>query len=58
MLIKFTIGKLLDDLEEIVKDGGKVVDFHTCDIFPERWFDLVLVLRTDTANLYDRMVKR
>ncbi|CEI85987.1 hypothetical protein RMCBS344292_00435 [Rhizopus microsporus] len=50
--------RLLDDLEEIVKDGGKVVDFHTCDIFPERWFDLVLVLRTDTANLYDRMVKR
>ncbi|KAG1471392.1 hypothetical protein G6F56_002144 [Rhizopus delemar] len=50
--------KLLDDLEEILKEGGKVVDFHTCEIFPERWFDLVLVLRADTANLYDRMIKR
>lgn len=42
----------------MLKEGGKVVDFHTCEIFPERWFDLVLVLRTDTANLYDRMTKR
>ncbi|KAI8877569.1 P-loop containing nucleoside triphosphate hydrolase protein [Backusella circina FSU 941] len=50
--------KLLDELEEIVKEGGKVVDFHTCEIFPERWFDLVLVLRADTSYLYDRMVKR
>ncbi|KAI8058937.1 AAA domain-containing protein [Gilbertella persicaria] len=50
--------KLLDELEEVLKEGGKVVDFHTCEIFPERWFDLVLVLRTDTANLYDRMEKR
>lgn len=50
--------KLLDDLEETLKEGGKVVDFHTCDIFPERWFDLVLVLRAETSSLYDRMVKR
>lgn len=50
--------KLLDELEEILKEGGKVVDFHTCEIFPERWFDLVLVLRADTSSLYDRMVKR
>lgn len=34
------------------------MDFHTCEIFPERWFDLVLVLRADTASLYDRMLKR
>ncbi|KAG2201312.1 AAA domain-containing protein [Mucor mucedo] len=50
--------KLLDELEEILKEGGKIVDFHTCEIFPERWFDLVLVLRADTASLYDRMSKR
>ncbi|KAI8966955.1 AAA domain-containing protein [Mycotypha africana] len=50
--------KLLDEMEDMMKEGGKVVDFHTCEIFPERWFDLVLVLRSDTANLYDRMVKR
>ncbi|KAI8379461.1 adenylate kinase isoenzyme 6-like protein [Radiomyces spectabilis] len=50
--------KLLDELEDVMKEGGKVVDFHTCEIFPERWFDLILVLRTDTATLYDRMEKR
>ncbi|KAI7865942.1 P-loop containing nucleoside triphosphate hydrolase protein [Spinellus fusiger] len=50
--------KLIDTLEDSLKEGGKVVDFHTCEIFPERWFDLVLVLRADTATLYDRMEKR
>jgi adenylate kinase len=38
--------------------GGKIVDFHSCGIFPERWFDLVLVLRADTNVLYPRMEKR
>ncbi|CAO3621724.1 unnamed protein product [Cunninghamella blakesleeana] len=50
--------KLLDEMEEMLQEGGKVVDFHTCEIFPERWFDSVLVLRADTHVLYDRMEKR
>ncbi|KAI8150261.1 AAA domain-containing protein [Fennellomyces sp. T-0311] len=50
--------KLLDEMEDLMKEGGKVVDFHTCEIFPERWFDLVIVLRADTQPLYDRMEKR
>ncbi|KAF7721406.1 hypothetical protein EC973_004712 [Apophysomyces ossiformis] len=50
--------KLIDELEDTMKEGGKIVDFHTCEIFPERWFDLVLVLRADTRTLYDRMEKR
>jgi len=37
--------KLVDAMEPMVENGGCVVDFHTCDVFPERWFDLVLVLR-------------
>ena len=49
---------LLDELEEILAPGGCVVDFHSCDLFPERWFDLVLVLRTDNTVLYDRLSKR
>lgn len=45
--------KLLDHLEVILdkaaEEGvGIVADFHVCEIFPERWFDLVLVLRTKT----------
>ncbi|ORX59708.1 P-loop containing nucleoside triphosphate hydrolase protein [Hesseltinella vesiculosa] len=50
--------KLLDELEDMLTDGGNVVDYHTCELFPERWFDLVLVLRSETHVLYDRMVQR
>eukprot|EP00568_Trieres_chinensis_P014258 CAMPEP_0183316452 /NCGR_PEP_ID=MMETSP0160_2-20130417/55004_1 /TAXON_ID=2839 ORGANISM="Odontella Sinensis, Strain Grunow 1884" /NCGR_SAMPLE_ID=MMETSP0160_2 /ASSEMBLY_ACC=CAM_ASM_000250 /LENGTH=186 /DNA_ID=CAMNT_0025482251 /DNA_START=219 /DNA_END=779 /DNA_ORIENTATION=- len=55
--------KLLDVmegmLEEAASDGaGVVVDYHSCDFFPERWFDLVLVLRARTEVLYDRLTKR
>ena len=38
--------------------GGNIVDFHSCDFFPERWFDLVIVLQTDNTILYDRLEKR
>ena len=38
--------------------GGYVVDYHSCELFPERWFDLVLVLQVDTSTLHDRLVKR
>lgn len=55
----------LDHLEEIlgnVKDDNRfvvnVVDYHSCDLFPERWFNLVLVLRSDTNILYDRLSNR
>ena len=34
------------------------MDFHSCDFFPERWFDLVIVLQTDNTVLYDRLDKR
>jgi adenylate kinase len=50
--------KLIDELEPLVGNGGYIVDFHSCEIFPERWFDLVLVLRSDTAVLYDRLTER
>lgn len=35
-----------------------ILDWHACDIFPERWVDLVLVLRCDTTILYDRLTAR
>lgn len=55
--------KLLDLLEvefQKIADAGRgiVADFHVCEIFPERWFDLVLVLRTSTENLFDRLTAR
>ena len=41
-----------------MSEGGKVVDFHSCEIFPERWFDLVIALRAETHNIYDRLQAR
>eukprot|EP00922_Rhytidocystis_sp_ex-Travisia-forbesii_P064290 GHVS01095555.1.p1 GENE.GHVS01095555.1~~GHVS01095555.1.p1 ORF type:complete len:152 (+),score=59.10 GHVS01095555.1:3-458(+) len=35
--------------------GGLLVDFHSCWFFPPEWFDLVVVLRTETAVLYERL---
>ncbi|CAM9399623.1 unnamed protein product [Chrysoparadoxa australica] len=50
--------KLVDALQPIIEEGGKVVDFHGCDLFPKGWFDLVLVLRADNATLFDRLEAR
>eukprot|EP00249_Psilotum_nudum_P000234 c10979_g1_i1 orf=198-725(-) len=49
---------LCDELEDMVKDGGNIVDYHCCDFFPERWFDAVVVLQTDNSILYDRLTNR
>ncbi|POY71328.1 hypothetical protein BMF94_5640 [Rhodotorula taiwanensis] len=50
--------KLLDELELVQQAGAKVIDWHTCDLFPERWIDLVLVLRCDHSQLWARLEKR
>ncbi|KAJ6242955.1 pos9-activating factor fap7-related [Anaeramoeba flamelloides] len=49
---------LLDSLEDQMAKGGNIVDYHGCDFFPERWFDFVIVLRTDNQFLYKRLEKR
>lgn len=55
--------KLLDEMEAIFEraaenEEGIVADYHSCELFPERWFDLVLVLRTNTEVLFDRLSSR
>ncbi|MDI1492424.1 MAG: factor activating pos9 [Ramalina farinacea] len=53
--------KLLDVLEDsydVPTTGGYILDWHACDIFPESWIDLVVVLRTDSTKLYDRLKAR
>lgn len=45
----------LEDVMDIHKHRNTIVDFHTSDFFPERWFDLVIVLRTSAAPHYDRL---
>ena len=36
----------MDDLEEIQKEGGNIFEYHGAELFPERWFKLVVVLNT------------
>lgn len=38
--------------------GGNIVEYHGCDFFPERWFDIVFVIRCDNTILYDRLEDR
>ncbi|KAL2753930.1 hypothetical protein ACRALDRAFT_1049472 [Sodiomyces alcalophilus JCM 7366] len=51
--------KLLDALEDDnISAGGYLIDWHACDLFPESWIDLVIVLRVDSTTLYDRLTER
>lgn len=49
---------VLDELEPILADGGIILDHHSCDWYPERWFHIVVVLRTSTEALFDRLESR
>jgi adenylate kinase len=50
--------QLLDSIEDEVKQGGYIIDWHACDLFPKSWIDLVVVLRVDSTLLYDRLKAR
>ena len=53
--------RLLDWMEdELGTDNRKgfIVDYHASELFPERWFDLVIVMHADTNLLYQRLQKR
>ena len=49
---------LLDEMEEMVAKGGCIVDHHVTDFFPERFFDIVFIMRTENDVLYDRLSGR
>jgi adenylate kinase len=50
--------KILDILEDKINGGGYIIDYHAAELFPERWFDLVIVLRAETSILFDRLTER
>ncbi|GAB0183404.1 adenylate kinase isoenzyme 6 isoform X3 [Grus americana] len=50
--------RVIDELEDKMSEGGVIVDYHGCDFFPERWFHIVFVLRTENSFLYDRLESR
>ena len=49
---------IVDELEPQMGEGGNVVDYHGSEFFPQRWFDVVFVLRTDNTVLYERLEAR
>ena len=58
-LLKNYVLQLLDALEAAeVPNGGFILDWHACDLFPKSWIDLVVVLRCDSTILYDRLSAR
>lgn len=51
--------QVVDELEPLVgAGGGLILDWHTCDAFPERWVDLVVVLQCNHTKLWDRLEAR
>ncbi|NXJ16623.1 KAD6 kinase, partial [Odontophorus gujanensis] len=50
--------RVIDELEDKMHEGGVIIDYHGCDFFPEHWFHIVFVLRTDNSFLYDRLESR
>ncbi|XP_078483699.1 adenylate kinase isoenzyme 6-like [Ciona intestinalis] len=50
--------RVLDELEDQMSEGGNIVDYHGCEFFPQRWFDIVFVLRTDNTILHERLSQR
>ncbi|KAJ9108300.1 hypothetical protein QFC20_003461 [Naganishia adeliensis] len=56
--------RLLDYLEDVVnpRDApattGFIIDHHSPSMYPERWIDLAVVLRTDNGILYRRLEER
>ena len=53
---EFDEDMVCDELEPMMsQQGGIILEFHSCDFFPERWFDLVVLLRTSNTHLFDRL---
>ncbi|QIW99008.1 hypothetical protein AMS68_004526 [Peltaster fructicola] len=50
--------RLLDCIENDLEDGGQIIDWHACDLFPPSQIDLVCVVRCDNKVLYDRLKAR
>lgn len=50
--------RLLDVIENDLEEGGQIIDWHACDLFPVKLIDLVCVIRCDNKVLYDRLKAR
>ncbi len=48
---------IIEELDYI-KEGGYVIDFHSACFLPEEWFKLIVILRCNNTELYDRLKAR
>ena len=55
---EFDEDMVCDELEPMMQKGGIILEFHSCDFFPERWFKLVVLLRCNNTELFDRLTGR
>ena len=55
---EFDEDMVCDELEDTMQQGGVILEFHSCSFFPERWFQLVVLLRATNTQLYDRQIAR
>jgi len=55
---EFDDEKVLEVLEPMIKEGGKILDFHTVDFIPDELIHLIVLLRCNNTVLYDRLSAR
>lgn len=49
---------VLDQLEPLMTEGAILLEHHSCDWFPQRWIQMVVVTTATTEALYDRLTAR
>ena len=47
-----------DELEPLLNEGGIIIDFHSSSFLPEDPINLVVLLRCNNTDLYDRLKER
>jgi adenylate kinase len=55
---EFDEDKIMDELEQMLNEGGYVVDFHSVYFIPDDLINIVALLRCDNTILYDRLSAR
>ena len=50
--------KLVQVMRPFLSQGGNLIDFHCCEIFPIEDIDLVIVVTAENSILYDRLTNR
>ena len=55
---EFDEDMICDELEPIMLEGGVILDFHSAGFLPEEWINLVVLLRCNNTQLYDRLKAR